>query len=194
MCLAVYSVYITPQTDLSVLISLHHPLSHFRCEVANLTEGCDNVTMTEFVANTAIDADGETVCSDKSFVMTDWNWLDLEPFQPNVACAYYLPPVEGCCWDVWLLKDFDPIVCGDNCQCDCEDNVHFEEGELSTKTYCDSDGGAPHAGWCWPPVGPHNVHGTVPFFTGKSGNEPSLNTECSKSGDIPPSKHTLKLQ
>ena len=163
--------------------------------MANLTDSCDNVNMVEFMANTAINTHGETVCSNKSFVMTDWNWLDLEPFQPNVACAYYLPPVVGCCWDVWFVnKDFDPIVCGDNCQCDCEDNVHFEEGGSITKTYCDSDGGAPHAGWCWPPVGPHNVHGTERFSTGKSGNVPSLNTECSKSGNIPHSKHTLQLQ
>ena len=124
--------------------------------------------MTEFVPNTAIDTEGETVCLDKTFIMTDWNWEDLEPFEPNVACAYYLPPVEGCCWDVWLVKDFDPIVCGDNCQCDCEDNVCFEEDESITKTYCDSDGGTPQSGWCWPPVGPHNVYGTIPFFTGES--------------------------
>ena len=153
--------------------------------MANLTDGCDNVNMTEFVANTAIDADGETVCFDKTFVMTDWNWLDLEPFQPDVACAYYLPPVEGCCWALWLVKDFDPIVCENNCQCDCEDNVWFKEDTSNEKTYCDSDGGTPHAGWCWALVGPHNVYGTVPFFTGKSGNEPPSKHQYSWSPNVP---------
>ena len=150
---------------------LYHSISHFRCEVANLTDGCDNLTMIEDVPNTAINTDeGVTECS-SSYLMADPNWLDLQTFQPNVACAYYLPPLKGCCWELWLMKYLDPIVCGDNCQCDCEDNVCFEEvGNQfpNEKTYCDLDGGTPTAGWCGTAVGPHNVLGTLPFFSGKS--------------------------
>ena len=148
----------------------HHLISHFRCEVADWTNGCDDVNMSEFVPNTAIDTEGGVLWYDQTFLMTDWNWQNLEPFEPNVACAYYLPPVAGHCWEVWLVKELDPIVGSDNCHCGCEDNVCFEEDASITRTYCDLDGGNAQTGWCWPPVGPDNVHGTVPFFTGESGN------------------------
>ena len=157
---------------------LYHSISQFRCEVANLTEGCDNVIMREKVPNTAINTDeGLTACSN-SYLMTDPNWEDMEDFQPNVACAYYLPPVEGCSWVLELLKPLDPIVCGNNCECDCEDNVSFEEvdnqtGSPDKKTYCDFTpmdmmGGNSMAGWCGNSIGPDNVQGTLPFSASKN--------------------------
>ena len=156
-------------------------ISHFRCEVANLSAGCDELTMNEDVPNTAINTqEGGTVCDNyNSYLMTDPNWQDLEPFQPNVACAFYLPPLEGCRWELWLVKYLDPIVCGDNCECDCEDNVYFEEaGSLSPlqRTYCDFGPVGSTSGWCASNSGPHNVDGTLPFSTSKNSRRIQLNS------------------
>ena len=100
--------------------------------------------------------------------MTDWNWQGQEPFQPNIACASYLPPLEGCRWVLELVeKRFDPIVGNNNCYCHCEDNVLFEEVDdqadnLKRGTYCDHIGG-----WCANNIGPDNILGLLPFTTGK---------------------------
>lgn len=133
--------------------------------------------MTENLANTDINTQpNDYVCNNinETYLLSDWNWEDLGvPFQPNVACAYYLPPVEGCSWELYLVKRFDPIECGDNCHCECEDNVCFEEvddadddddSDSNKKTYCDFTDPPEDTvvGWCGNAVGPHNVHGTIP--------------------------------
>ena len=143
--------------------------------MADLTQGCDAITMTESVPNTLINTQaGGTACNNfNSYLMTDPNWQDIQPFQPNVACANYLPPVPGCCWQLYLVKKLDPIVCGDSCQCDCEDHVHFEEmGAFPDNAkYCDfapDPPATPPVGWCGSNTGPHNVLGTLPFRAGEN--------------------------
>ena len=64
------------------------------------------------------------------------------------------------------MKDFDPIVCSNNCFCDCEDHVHFEEVDghfhvISQKKYCDV-----WNEWCGG-FGPDNVFAPPDFATGK---------------------------
>lgn len=146
--------------------------------MADLSAGCDGVTMSEKVPNTAINTNEEmTACSNTS-LMYDPNWQDKKDFQENVACAFYLPPLEGCRWELMLLKPLDPIVGGDNCKCDCEDSVSFKElhgqsGASNKKTYCDFTpmhmmGGKSMTGWCASIKGPDNVRGTLPFVAGKN--------------------------
>ena len=98
-----------------------------------------------------------------SYLMADPNWQDQEEFQPNVACSFYLPPVEQCQWQLFLVKGFDPIECGDICQCGCEDSVHLEEVAIGglEHTFCDLDR------WCEDTRGPDNVQELlVSFRTG----------------------------
>ena len=126
--------------------------------------------MTESVPNTLINTQaGGTACNNfNSYLMADPNWQGIQTFQPNVACANYLPPEEGCCWQLQLVKKLDPIVCGDSCQCDCEDHVHFEvDGAPGNAKYCDFDA-PPLAGWCGSTTGPHNVLATLPFHAGEN--------------------------
>ena len=132
------------------------------------------MTFTEDVPNTAINTvtGGGEQCGD-SYLMTDPNWMDMEDFRANIACAYYLPPLEGCRWELELLKPLDPIVGDNNCQCDCEDNVVFEEVNdqlrfLNRNTHCDfTPIGNTVEGFCAVPTGPQNVN-TLPFVTGES--------------------------
>ena len=176
LCVTVARVCVCRQ-DLNCPVANHSPStfnSHFRCEVANLTDGCDNVTMTEDVPNTAINTFGESGACGISYLMTDPNWMDVEDFRENIACAYFLPAVTGCRWELEIIKPLDPIVNGNNCQCDCEDNVIFEEvdgqsGIPNTRTFCDfTPFGTSGTGFCGDPRGPHNLEGSLPFVTGES--------------------------
>ena len=126
--------------------------------------------MVEILANTDINTAVEDgVCNGETYSMTDRNWMDQDPFEPNVASAFYLPPVLGCRWELWLLKRFDPIVGNNNCQCDDEDHVHFEDGDGNEKKYCDftDPPESMDVGWCANNFGPHNVHIQPAFVTGK---------------------------
>ena len=126
--------------------------------------------MREKVPNTKMNTHDEmTTCSNTS-LMYDLNWKKKENYQENAACAYYLPPLKECSWELTLVKPLDPIVCGNNCECDCEDSVSFEEvdnrtGSPDKKTYCDFNS---TTGWCGNSSGPHNVQGTLPFRTSKN--------------------------
>ena len=164
---------------------------------------CDDLVMTEHLGSTKINTDSEVndeVCNSKNYLMTDWNWQGQEPFQPNIACASYLPPLEGCRWVLELVeKRFDPIVGNNNCYCHCEDNVLFEEVDdqadnLKRGTYCDHIGG-----WCANNIGPDNILGLLPFTTGKilqhcisnhviqfSINISGVHTESSSVGTVGP--------
>ena len=142
--------------------------------MANWTDSCDDVNMTEHLANTAINTQSNDYgCNNinNTYLLYDWNWEDLGiPFQQNIACAYYLPPVVGCSWVLFLEKRLDPIECGDNCNCECEDHVCIEEvddandSDQDKKTYCDFTDPPQDdvVGWCGSNSGPHNVHGTLP--------------------------------
>ena len=150
------------KTGLCVPTHFHHFIRHFRCEEADLSGGCDAITMTQVVPNTRMNTDGEEgePCS-KAYLMDSVNRLGMK----NTACAYYLPPLDGCRWELWLLKPQDPIVDVNKCQCDCEDNVNIKEAKSdfpNKMTYCE------FGGFCKNPTGPHNVEETLPFFTGKS--------------------------
>ncbi len=150
------------------LLYLRSPsIRQFRAEQ---TESCDYSNMVEILANTAITtAAGGGVCNGETYSMADWNWMDQDPpFEPNVASAFYLPPVVGCRWVLWLLKRFDPIVGDDNCQCDDEDHVHFKDGDGNEKKYCDFTDPPEDetVGWCAGTSGPHNVYIQPAFVTG----------------------------
>ena len=158
---------------------LYYSISHFRCETASWMNSCDDLDMTEHLGSTKINTDSEVndeVCNSKNYLMTDWNWQGREPFQPNIACAYYLPPLEGCRWVLELVeKRFDPIVGNNNCDCHCEDNVLFEEvngqsGSAKTGTYCDFTDPPEDdmVGWCADNIGPDNIYRLLPFTTGKN--------------------------
>ena len=132
--------------------------------------------MDEFCPDTKINTDSEVndkICNSKNYLMTDWNWQGREPFQPNIACAYYLPPLEGCRWELELVeKRFDPIVGNNNGNCHCEDHVLFEEvngqsDAVRTGTYCDFSEDDT-VGWCADNTGPDNIFGLLPFTTGKN--------------------------
>ena len=154
------------------LLYLRSPsIRQFRAEQ---TESCDYSNMVEILANTAITtAAGSGVCNGVTYSMADWNWMDQHPpFEPNVASAFYLPPVVGCRWELYLLKRFDPIVGNDNCQCDHEDHVHFEDGDGNERKYCDftDPPESTSVGWCANNFGrnrgPHNVYVQPAFVTG----------------------------
>ena len=112
------------------------------------------------------------MCTGETYLMSDPNWMvpvipTVPPqFVENVASAFSLPSVDGCRWELWLVKCFDPIVCGDRCCCDCEDHVHFEEvagqAVISQKKYCDDCDE-----WCDNTIGPDNVLQHPHFVTGK---------------------------
>ena len=155
---------------------LYHSISHFRCEEAIGTD-CDNLGMKLFHENTKIntDSEGNGACDSENYLMNDYNWEHIQPFQPNIACANYLPPLEGCHWQLELVKQFDAIVCNNNCNCDCEDNVIFKEvngpsGILKRETYCDLTDPPEDTtdGWCANPVGPDNLYLRLPFRTSKN--------------------------
>ena len=135
-------------------------------------DSCDDLVMTEHLGSTKFDTvpgSNNDMCNSKNYAMTDWNWQVEDPsFQPDIACAYYLPPLEGCRWELELVKDFDPIVVDNNCDCNCEDHVLFEEVDdqadnLKKEAYCDHTGG-----WCANNIGPDNILGLLPFTTGKN--------------------------
>ena len=133
------------------------------------------MTMNEMVANTKMNTHGKMANCSSTSLMYDPNWKKKGYFLENIACAYYLPPLEGCHWELRLVKHLDPIVCRNNCECDCEDNVSFEEVDSPShspdkKTYCDNTpmNGNSKTGWCGNSIGPHNVQGTLPFRTSKN--------------------------
>ncbi len=146
---------------------LYLSIRQFRAEQ---TESCDYSNMVEILANTDINTvEEDEVCNGVTYSMADWNWMDQDPpFEPNVASAFYLPPVVGCRWELYLLKRFDPIVGNDNCQCDDEDHVHFEDGDGNERKYCDftDPPESTSVGWCANNFGPHNVHIQPAFVTG----------------------------
>lgn len=150
---------------LFVLTPLFCSISHFRCAQANVVLTCDAFGMNDsYVPNTRMNSQSG------GFLMSDPNWMDQQSFQPNVACAFYLPPVPGCCWQLYLVKQLDPIVNKDPCQCDCEDNVIIQEDGGQSQTVCNlvPQGGAVTEGWCGHSLGPHNVQGLQPFFSSKN--------------------------
>ena len=164
-------------TRLYAPTSLYHSIRQFRVEQ---TESCDYSNMVEIVAKTAITtAVADSVCNSETYLMADWNWMDQDPFEPNVASAFYLPPVEGCCWVLWLQKRFDPIVGNNSCQCDDEDHVHFKDGDGNEKKYCDftDPQDSMEVGWCASNNGPHNVYIQPAFVTGKKSSS-SSSTLC----------------
>lgn len=135
--------------------------------MADISAGCDSLTMMEDLANTPIDTTGD------SYLMSDPKW---HGFQENIACAFFLPPMEGHHWELWLMKyhAIDHIEGGDPCDCSCEDNVQIKEvggrGQTAkVQTYCDfaPSAGDPFDGWCRDSRGPHNVR--ILRFT--SGND-----------------------
>ena len=152
---------------------LYHSISHFRCEKANGTD-CNNLRMDVFYANAMMNTDpyGNGACDSENYLMKDWNYQHNEPFEPNIACSYYLPPLNGCRWELELVqKQFDPIECNDNCNCECEDNVIFEEvNGSSSNTYCDLTDPPEDTtvGWCANLVGPDNLYLGLPFMAGKN--------------------------
>ena len=138
--------------------------SYFRCEVANISDGCDKLTMMESQPETRMDTFGD------SYLMSDPKW---HGFQENVVCAFRLPRKPGHRWQLWLMKHFaiDPIECGNPCRCGCEDHVHFEQESRQSsqmQTFCDfvPGGGERLDGWCGHSYGPDNVQGVQPFRAG----------------------------
>ena len=128
--------------------------------------------MNDIISNTAINSQPGFAPGTNSYLMSDPNWMvqvQDSPFRPDVACSFYLPKVEGHCWVLFLVKELDPIVNNDPCQCDCEDNVLFEDGIQSQK-FCNRvpQGGAVWEGWCGHGLGPHNVQGLQPFVSSKN--------------------------
>ena len=150
---------------------LCHSISHFRCEVATPIEGCDELAMSEHVADTRINTEGGGTVDTNSYLLTD---LKRDAFQPDIACAFYLPPVAGYCWQLYLIKNLaiDHIVTGNPCDCQCEDSVLFEQVDSQSRKvqrFCDfvPDGGAQREGWCDHVYGPDNVQGLQPYSAGK---------------------------
>ena len=124
--------------------------------------------MTEIQANAGINTvtvGNNQMCNSETYLMTDLNW-EAPSFQPNVASAFYLPPVAGCRWELYLVKQFDPIVGNNNCQCDDEDHVHFKDDDNNERKYCDFTHplGDDIVGWC--AAAGDNVYVQPAFVTG----------------------------
>ena len=93
---------------------LYHSISQFNVKQP---KSCDYKNMMEISTNTGINtAVEDEVCNGETYSMTDWNWMNQDPFEPNVASSFHLPPVEGCRWELWLLKRFDQVVGDNNCK------------------------------------------------------------------------------
>ena len=132
--------------------------------MANISAGCDKLTMTESQPETRMDTFGD------SYLMSDPKW---HGFQENVVCVFHLPRKSGHRWQLLLMKHFalDPIECGNPCRCGCEDHVHFEQVSSRSsqmQTFCDfvPGGGERLDGWCGHSYGPDNVQGVQPFRAG----------------------------
>ena len=147
---------------------LYHSISQYNVKQP---KSCDYKNMMEISTNTGINTAVEDgVCNGESYLMTDRNWMNQDPYEPNIASAFHLPPVEGCRWELWLLKRFDRVVGDNNCNCKEEDHVHFDDGNpLHEKTYCDftDPPESTNVGWCSRRNGLHNVHIQPAFTTGK---------------------------